>query len=58
MSREVVHGNLHTLPLLELAQGVRQQVEVKGVRMVKVVVIAGSSDLLFGRQDLKMTNSF
>lgn len=60
VSREVVHGNFHTLPLFELAQGVRQQVEVKGVRVVKVVVVAGSSDLLFSRQDLKMAmgNSF
>lgn len=55
MGREVVHGDFHTLALFELAQGVRQQVEVKGVGVVKVVVVSGSLDLLFSRKDLGIT---
>lgn len=54
VSRKVVHGDFHTLPLFELAQGVCQQVEVKGVRVVEVVIVSGSPELLFGRQDLMM----
>lgn len=43
---EVVHGDLDALALLELAQGVGQQIEVEGVGVVEVVVVAGSQDLL------------
>lgn len=52
--REVVHGDFDALALLELAQGVGQQVEVEGVRVVKVVVVAGSANLLLRRQNLRM----
>lgn len=47
MSRKVVHRDFHTLPLFEFAQGVCQQVEVKGVGVVKIAVVVGSPDLLF-----------
>lgn len=53
MSRKVIHRDFHTLSLFEFAQGVCQQVEVKGVGVVKVVVVAGSPDLLFSRKDLR-----
>lgn len=53
VSRKVVHRDFHTLPLFEFAQGVRQQVEVKGVWVVKVVVVAGCQVLLFSRKDLR-----
>lgn len=55
MSCEVIHRDFHTLALFEFAQGVCQQIKVKGVRVVKVVVITGSQGLLFWGQDLRTT---
>lgn len=53
MSCKVIHGNLHTLSLLELSHGVCQQIKVKGIRVVKVIVITGSQFLLFWGQNLR-----
>jgi len=50
---EVVHGDLHALALLEFAQRVGQQVEVEGVRVVEVVVVAGGQSLLIRGQHLQ-----
>lgn len=50
---EVIHRDLHALALLEFAESVHQQAEIKGVRMVKVVIITSSQQLLFGRQNLE-----
>lgn len=52
VSREVVHGDLHTLALLQFAQRVRQQVKVEGVRVVEVVVVTGGPSLLLRGEDL------
>lgn len=53
MRREVVHGDFDALALLELAQDVRQQIEVEGVGVVEVVVVAGGQKLLLRGQDLR-----
>ncbi len=50
---EVVHRDLHALALLEFAESVHQQAEVKGIWMVKVVIVISSQQLLFGRQNLQ-----
>lgn len=50
---EVIHGDFHALALFELPHGVSQQIEVKGVRVVKVVVVTGGPSLLLWRQDLR-----
>lgn len=55
MSRKVIHWDFHTLALLELAQDVCQQIKVKGIGVVKVIVITGGQTLLFCRQDLRIT---
>lgn len=52
MAGEVVNRDLDTLALLEFAQGGDQQLEVKGARMVKVVVVAGGQTLLLGAENL------
>ena len=52
MRRKVVHGDLHALAQLELAQRVRQQAEVEGVWVVEVVVVVGGQVLLLRGQDL------
>lgn len=52
---EVIHRDLHALALLEFAESVHQQAEIKGVWMVKVVIIISSQQLLFGRQNLQET---
>lgn len=43
---EIIHRDLHTLALLQLPQGVDQQLEVKCPGMIKVVVVAGCQSLL------------
>lgn len=53
MRGEVIHWDLHALALLEFAESVHQQAEIKGVWMVKVVIIISSQQLLFGRQNLE-----
>lgn len=53
MRGEVIHWDLHTLALLEFAKSVNQQAEIKGVWMVKVVIVISSQQLLFGRQNLE-----
>lgn len=50
---EVIHRDLHALPLFEFAERVGQQTEIKGIWMVKVVIVFGGLQLLFGRQDLQ-----
>lgn len=50
---EVINGDLHTLPLLQLPQGGDQQLEVKRPGMVKVVVVARRQSLLFWGQNLE-----
>lgn len=49
---EVVDGDLHTLALLQLLQGGDDEVKVKGIRVVKVEVIAGCLLLLLLGQHL------
>lgn len=58
MSCKVIHRNFHTLPLFEFAQGVRQQIKVKGIRVVEVIVITGSQSLLVLRQDLRIATEW
>uniref|UniRef100_A0A493TD34 Probable proton-coupled zinc antiporter SLC30A3 n=1 Tax=Anas platyrhynchos platyrhynchos TaxID=8840 RepID=A0A493TD34_ANAPP len=43
---EVVHGHLHALALLELAEDADEQLEVEGIGVVEVVVAAGRQRLL------------
>ncbi len=54
MSCEVIHRDFHALALFELAQGVCQQIKVKGVRVVEVIVVTGSQSLLFCGEDLRI----
>lgn len=49
---EVVHRDLHALPLLQLAQRRHQEVKVERVWMVEVVVIAGGQGLLLLGENL------
>lgn len=51
---EVIHRDFHALALFELPQGVSQQIEVKGIRVVKVVVVTGGPSLLLWGQDLRV----
>ena len=53
MSCKVVHRDFHALALFELAQSVCQQIKVKGIWVVKVIVVTGSQSLLFWGQDLR-----
>ena len=53
MRRKVVHRDFHTLAQLEFTQRVRQQTKVKGVWVIKVVVVVGSQFLLLLGQDLR-----
>lgn len=54
MSCKVIHRDFHALALLEFAQGVCQQIKVKGIRVVKVIVVTGSQSLLVWGQDLRI----
>lgn len=54
MSCEVIHRDFHTLALFEFAHSVCQQIKVKGIRVVKVVVVTSSQCLLFRGQDLRI----
>lgn len=53
VSCEIVHRDFHALALFEFAQGVCQQIKVKGVGVVEVVVVTGGQSLLFWGQDLR-----
>lgn len=55
MSRKVIHRDFHTLALFELAQGVCQQIKVKGVGVIKVIVVTAGPRLLLWGQDLRIT---
>lgn len=57
VSCKVIHRDFHALALFEFANGVRQQVKVKGIRVVKIVIIAGSQSLLLRGQDLRTNNT-
>lgn len=50
---KVINRDFHTLALLEFAQYVCQQIKVKGIGVVKVVVVAGGQNLLFCCEDLR-----
>lgn len=52
MGGKVVDGDLHALALLQLLQGGDDEVKVKGIRVVKVEVIAGCLLLLLLGQHL------
>lgn len=54
VSGKVIHRDFHALALFELAQGVCQQIKVKGIGVVEVVVVTGSQSLLFWGQDLRI----
>lgn len=45
MSCKVIHRDFHTLALFEFSQGVCQQIKVKGIRVIKVIVVTGSQCL-------------
>lgn len=53
MSCKVIHRDFHALALFEFAQGVGQQIKVESIRVIEVVVVAGSQSLLFWGQDLR-----
>lgn len=53
MSGKIIDWDFHTLALFEFAQGVRQQIKLEGVWMVKVIIIAGCQQLLLRGQDLR-----
>lgn len=54
MSCEIIHRDFHALALFEFAQSMRQQIKVKGIRVVEVIVVAGGQGLLVFRQDLRV----
>lgn len=56
MSCKVIYWDFYTLALFEFMQGVCQQIKVKCIRVVKVIVVTGSQSLLFWGQDLRINN--
>lgn len=54
MSCKIIYGDFHTLALFEFTQDACQQIKVKGIRVVKVIVVTGSQSLLFCGQDLRI----
>lgn len=54
VSCKVIHRDFHALALFEFAQGVCQQIKVKGIWVVKVIVVTGSHRLLLWGQDLRI----